>query len=74
MNALKDPAIRALRTFLQTFLGVYLAGILGAEVTVLNDFADVGLLNSAAAAGIVATLTLIQNFLEESRTVSYERG
>lgn len=71
MDRLKNAAIRAGRTFLQTALGVYLAGVVGAGA--LADFANVSLLDSAAAAGLVAALTLIQNFVEESYT-SYGRG
>lgn len=71
MEKFKSAAIRAVRTFVQTALGVYLAGIVGAGA--LADFANVGLLDSAAAAGLVATLSFLQNALEESRA-SYDRG
>ena len=61
--------IRALRTFIQTALGIYLAGL--AVGATLGDISDVALLEAAAAAGIVAVLW---NFLEELKGVSYNRG
>lgn len=68
----RGPVIRALRTFAQTSIGVYLAGIVASPV--VKDLADIGLLDSAAAAGVVSVLALIQNLLEESRSVNYDRG
>lgn len=69
---IKQAAIRAVRTFVQTALGVYVAGVVGAGA--LADFANVGLLDSAAAAGLVAVLSFIQNALEATRSVTYDRG
>ena len=66
---MKDVLIRAARTFVQTFLGVYLAG----QFNVVADFANVDLLSSAAAGGIVAVLAFIQNWLETTN-VDYNRG
>ena len=71
---MKDALIRMGRTFLQTAIGVYLAGILGGQVAGLSDLANVGLLDAAAAAGLVAVLSFAQNWLEESRNVTYDRG
>ena len=69
---IRRPVIRAARTFAQTSIGVYLAGVVASPL--LEDLADVGLLESAAAAGLVSVLALVQNLLEESRQVNYDRG
>ncbi len=66
------PAIRAVRTFAQTTIGVYLAGIVAAPA--VSDLANLTLIDSAIAAGFVATLSLVQNLLEDSRSVGYDRG
>lgn len=71
---LKSAAVRAARTFAQTFVGVYLAGLVGSATNTLGDFANLSLLDSAAAAGLVAVLSLVQNLLEERTSVSYNRG
>lgn len=70
----KPALIRAGRTFAQTFIGVVLAGLLAGEVVFLQDFADLSLLNQAAAAGVVAVLSLAQNLLEDMGSVAYDRG
>ena len=66
------PSIRAVRTFFQVALGVYLAGLVANPA--VSDLADIGLLDSAAAAGAVAVLSLVQNLLEDWRSVDYDRG
>ena len=66
------PVIRAFRTFVQTAVGVYLAGTIANPT--ISDLADIGLIDSAVAAGAVAALSLIQNLLEQSRNVVYDRG
>lgn len=72
---LKDALIRAGRTFLQTALGVYLAGIIASQTDGLSVFADLTLLEAAAAAGLVAVLSFVQNYLEMgSSSVNYNRG
>lgn len=71
-NRLHRPTIRAVRTFAQTAVGVYLAGIVASPM--VSDLADIGLLDSAAAAGVVAVLSLVQNMLEEGGHVVYDRG
>lgn len=71
---MRNAAVRALRTFVQTFIGVFLAGLIAGSVTTLGDLANLTLLDQAAAAGIVAVLTFVQNWLEESREVAYDRG
>lgn len=69
---IKGPAIRAARTFAQTSIGVYLAGMVASPA--VSDLANLTLLDSATAAGVVSVLTLVQNLLEESRLVNYDRG
>jgi len=69
---MKNALIRAVRTFFQTAIGVYLAGLVAAPA--LPDLADIGLLSSAAAAGFVAVLSFAQNWLEETADLSYNRG
>lgn len=71
-DVIKRAAIRAGRTFVQVFLGVYLAGV--ANVDSLVGLGDVDVLNSAVTAAIVATLTLLQNMIEEAGDVGYDRG
>lgn len=74
MNKYKAAAIRAARTFLQTFIGVYLAG-LGGQALDLSGLADLTLISSAAAAGVVAVLSFVHNWLETlGEGVDYNRG
>lgn len=63
MSKLKDAGIRAVRTFVQSFLGVYLVAI-GASPT-LTDLADLTALDAAVAAGVVAVLTFLMNAVED---------
>lgn len=69
---MKQAAIRAARTFAQTFIGVYIGGLVASPI--LTDLANLNLLSTAAAAGIVGVLAFAQNLLEETRAVSYDRG
>ena len=64
-----DALIRAVRTFVQSALGVYLAGLVA--VPALADLGTWPLISAALAAGIVATLW---NVLETIKTVPYNRG
>ncbi len=66
--SLKDAAIRAVRTFVQAFLGVYLAGV-GVSPG-LSDLGNLTVLDAAAAAGIVAVLTFVVNAVEDFTEVS----
>jgi hypothetical protein len=68
----KDAAIRAARTFAQTFIGVYLAGLVATNTT-LESLADLTLIDQAVAAAIVAVLSFLQNWLEAGH-VNYDRG
>ena len=72
IDRVRGPAIRALRTFAQTTIGVYLAGVVASPA--VSDLANLTLIDSAVAAGFVATLSLVQNLLEDSRSVGYDRG
>lgn len=70
---LANAAIRAARTFAQTFIGVYLAGLVVGPG--LADLADITLISSAAAAGFVAVLSFAQNWLEQlGEGVEFNRG
>jgi hypothetical protein len=64
----KNALIRAARTFVQTFLGVWLAGVVAGPN--FSDLVDIGLLETAAAAGIVSVVALVQNYLEELGAVN----
>ena len=67
---MSDALVRAGRTFLQTFIGVYLAGVLAStDPNTFGALTDLGLLESAAAAAIVAVLALVQNLLEDNTSI-----
>ena len=61
---MKRASIRAARSFVQVFLGVWLAGAVATQTT-MASLVDVTLLDQAAAAGIVAALSFVQNALED---------
>lgn len=61
-DTLRAPVVRAVRTGVQAFLGVYIAGTLGAGT--FAEIADRGVLEAAAVAGILAAVTFIWNVLE----------
>jgi len=66
-----NALIRAARTFAQTFIGVFLAGYAGGSLAAI---ADLTLLDTAAAAGIVAVLALVMNLLEGATGEPIPRG
>ena len=66
---IRNAGIRALRTFAQTALGVYLAGLVASPA--LGDLGSWTLIEAAAAAGIVAVLW---NVAEELKGVEYNKG
>lgn len=69
MNA-KDAVYRCLRTFLQAFIGTFLALLIApgtAEVPTLDGLQRAGL--AALFAGCVALLSFVQNFLEDNELV-----
>ncbi len=59
---MKDPAIRAVRTFVQAFVAVLLAS----NVSSIGGFADPTVLDQAATAGVIALLSFVVNFLEDT--------
>lgn len=65
-HPLTQPVVRAARTYVQTFLGVYLAFLLGDSGAVenLSQFSDLGVIGAANAASVVAVLAWVQNALE----------
>jgi hypothetical protein len=65
---MQNALIRTVRTFLQVFVGLLLAG--WADVANLNDF--LSLAQTAAVAAIPAVLSLIQNLLEDKGPVDAE--
>lgn len=69
-NKLRDAGIRALRTFAQVALSVYLAGI--SVSPALHELSSWDLIQAALAAGVVA---LLWNLLEQlGGGVKYPRG
>lgn len=70
-QTLINALIRAVRTFAQTFIGVFLAGYAGGS---LAELGNLTLLDTAAAAGIVAVLALIMNLLEGATGEPLPRG
>lgn len=64
-----DALIRAVRTFVQAALGVYLAGLVANPM--LHDLSSWDLIQAALAAGIVAVLW---NVLESVGGAKYPRG
>lgn len=63
MTNLPDWAKRTIRTFLQAFVGVLLLG--WAAAGTFAEIADLALLERAAVAGIIATVTAGQTYLED---------
>jgi len=68
-DKLVSALIRAVRTFIQTFLGVLLPGLAGA--TTFEQLTATTALEAAAVAGIIAVLW---NLAEELGGASYQRG
>jgi hypothetical protein len=57
VEAAKDVAERAVRTFVQVFLATYAPVILGADS--LGGLGDLSVANKAATAGLVAIFSLV---------------
>lgn len=69
---MSDALRRTLRTFIQAFLGAILtSGVLSAIAT--DGVVDVSILGktaaSALAAGIIAVITFLQNYLEDNEVI-----
>ena len=69
--ALKNALIRAVRTFVQAFVGIILATWGGGSLVTL---VDVTLLDKAAAAGVIAVLALLMNMLESATNDPLPKG
>ena len=69
---MRDAVNRAIRTFLQAFLGVFLGLTVSGPIG-LEGVPDAHLLKRAAIAaawaGVIAVLSWLQNYLEETGTV-----
>lgn len=61
MEAVKDVAERAVRTFVQTFLAMYAPVVLGAGS--LGGLLDLSTADKAATAGIAAVFTVVMGVL-----------
>jgi TRAP-type C4-dicarboxylate transport system permease large subunit len=61
LEAVKDVAERAVRTFVQTFLALYAPVVLGAGS--LGGLLDLSVADKAAAAGVAAVLTVVMGVL-----------
>lgn len=61
MEAVKDVAERAARTFVQTFLAMYAPVVLGAGS--LGGLLDLSTADKAATAGIAAVFTVVMGVL-----------
>ena len=78
----ESALIRALRTFLQTFLSAYVGGLLdvlgvggpGVVGVVLAAVGSWSFAEQALAAALVATLTFAQNLIEGITPLAYKRG
>jgi hypothetical protein len=65
-DIIKSAAIRAVRTFLQVFLGVYLVGLAGdaADDRTLKALLSLALIEKALAAAVVAVLSAVHRLLD----------
>ena len=71
-TTIKNAFIRALRTFAQAAIPVYLLGLAGASD--LTSLVSPSLLQTAALAGIIAALSFVMNVLEGTAGVTYTKG
>jgi hypothetical protein len=72
MQQFHDPLVRAVRTFVQSFIGIFLALIVSGNATsTVPDFTFLKTTALAAAwGGFIALLSFIQNALEDSTGVT----
>jgi hypothetical protein len=65
-SVLKSALIRAARTFIQVFVGVYLAGLLGdgVENSTLANLLDLDLAEKALVAAVPAVLAVAHRYLD----------
>ena len=68
MHQFHDPLVRATRTFVQSFIGIFLALVVSGNTTsTVPDFTFIKTAALAAAwGGFIALLSFIQNALEDS--------
>jgi hypothetical protein len=71
-TVVKNAAIRAIRTFFQSAIPVYLLGL--ANASDLTSLVSPTLLQTAALAGIIAALSFAMNVLEGSSGQTYNKG
>jgi hypothetical protein len=72
---IKSALVRAVRTFVQAFLGTYTALLLiGEPVSTFAALLDRRALEAGAVAGVIALLSFVQNTIEGHRDVTYDRG
>ncbi len=68
----KQALVRAFRTFLQAFIGTYLATFTASPD--VRGLVDPTLVGVSVVAGVIAVLSFVQNYLEGKRDVHYDRG
>ena len=68
---MKDALIRAGRTFLQAFIGTYIAL---ATASGFEELLTLRALEAAGVAGLIAALSFAQNAVEGRKGVTYGRG
>jgi len=72
LEAVKDVAERAVRTFVQTFLALYAPVVLGAGS--LGGLLDLSVADKAAAAGVAAVLSLVMGVVGTKVGTSEDNG
>jgi TRAP-type C4-dicarboxylate transport system permease large subunit len=72
LEAVKDVAERAVRTFVQTFLALYAPVVLGAGS--LGGLLDLSVADKAAAAGVAAVLSLVMGVVGTKVGASEDNG
>ena len=71
-TTLKNALIRAIRTFFQAAIPIYLMGL--ANATELTSLISPTLLQTAALAGTIAALSFVMNVLEGATNDPIPRG
>ena len=70
--ALKNAFIRAVRTFFQAAIPVFILG--ASNATDLTSLVNTTLLQTAALAGIIAALSFVMNMLESAASDPIPKG
>lgn len=71
---MKEASVRAVRTFVQAFLGAYLSGVVSSELDGIRALASVGAIEAAFVAGFIAAVTFVYNLLENTVPAIDTRG